>query len=51
MDIVATQWSGILPGLQAGTYDFVAPTTTIRWSRQYAVYGRLPKHRLSACGS
>ncbi len=23
MDIVATQFSGILPGLQAGTYDFV----------------------------
>lgn len=22
MDIVATQFSGILPGLQAGTYDF-----------------------------
>ena len=29
MDIVATQFSGILPGLQAGTYDFVVAPTTI----------------------
>ena len=28
IDITATQWSGILPGLQAGTYDFVAAPTT-----------------------
>lgn len=28
MDIVATQFSGLIPGMQAGTYDFiVAPTT------------------------
>ncbi|MEM6847764.1 MAG: transporter substrate-binding domain-containing protein [Pseudomonadota bacterium] len=28
MDITATQWAGLLPALQAGTYDFiVAPTT------------------------
>lgn len=28
MDITAAQWSGLLPGMQAGTYDFlVAPTT------------------------
>ena len=29
MEIVATQFSGILPGLQAGTYDFVVAPTTI----------------------
>ena len=33
MDIVATQWSGILPGLQAGTYDFVVAPTTITEER------------------
>ena len=28
MNITAAQWSGLLPGMQAGTYDFlVAPTT------------------------
>lgn len=28
MDVTAAQWSGLLPGMQAGTYDFlVAPTT------------------------
>ena len=28
MDITAAQWSGLLPAMQAGTYDFlVAPTT------------------------
>ena len=28
MEIVAAQWSGLLPGMEAGTYDFiVAPTT------------------------
>lgn len=28
MDITAAQWSGLIPGMQAGTYDFlVAPTT------------------------
>lgn len=28
MEITAAQWSGLLPGMQAGTYDFlVAPTT------------------------
>lgn len=29
VEITATQWSGILPGLQAGTYDFVAAPTTV----------------------
>ncbi|MBS0122696.1 transporter substrate-binding domain-containing protein [Thetidibacter halocola] len=33
MDIVATQFSGILPGLQAGTYDFVVAPTTINAER------------------
>lgn len=33
MEIVATQWSGILPGLQAGTYDFVVAPTTITEER------------------
>ncbi|MEM8731694.1 MAG: transporter substrate-binding domain-containing protein [Pseudomonadota bacterium] len=33
MDIVATQWSGILPGLAAGTYDFVVAPTTITEER------------------
>lgn len=33
MDIVATQFSGILPGLQAGTYDFVVAPTTITAER------------------
>ncbi|MFK7996150.1 MAG: transporter substrate-binding domain-containing protein [Granulosicoccus sp.] len=33
MDIIATQWSGILPGLQAGTYDFVVAPTTITEER------------------
>lgn len=33
MDIVATQFSGILPGLQAGTYDFVVAPTTITENR------------------
>ena len=33
MDIVATQWSGILPGMQAGTYDFVVAPTTITEER------------------
>lgn len=29
IEIVATQYSGILPGLQAGTYDFVLAPTTV----------------------
>lgn len=29
MDITAAQWSGLLPGLQAGTYDFIVAPTTI----------------------
>lgn len=33
MEIVATQFSGILPGLQAGTYDFVVAPTTITEER------------------
>ena len=28
LEVTAAQWSGLLPGMQAGTYDFlVAPTT------------------------
>lgn len=31
MEITAAQWSGLLPGMQAGTYDFlVAPTTVTK---------------------
>ncbi|PJE38695.1 polar amino acid ABC transporter substrate-binding protein [Pseudooceanicola lipolyticus] len=33
MDIVATQFSGILPGLAAGTYDFVVAPVTITEER------------------
>ena len=33
LDLTATQWSGILPGLQAGTYDFVAAPTTVTEER------------------
>jgi len=33
IDVTATQWSGILPGLQAGTYDFVAAPTTVTEER------------------
>ncbi|MEM6488354.1 MAG: transporter substrate-binding domain-containing protein [Pseudomonadota bacterium] len=33
MEIIATQWSGILPGLEAGTYDFVVAPTTITEER------------------
>jgi polar amino acid transport system substrate-binding protein len=33
MDIVATQFSGILPALAAGTYDFVVAPTTINEER------------------
>lgn len=31
--IDATQWSGLLPGLQAGTYDFIAAPTTVTAER------------------
>lgn len=37
MDIVATQFSGILPGLAAGTYDFVVAPTTITTERAESV--------------
>ena len=33
VEIDATQWSGILPGLEAGTYDFVAAPTTLTQER------------------
>lgn len=33
IEIVATQFSGILPGLQAGTYDFVVAPTTLTEER------------------
>lgn len=29
MDITAAQWSGLLPGMQAGKYDFIVAPTTI----------------------
>ena len=29
MDITAAQWSGLLPGMQAGTYDFIVAPTTV----------------------
>lgn len=38
MEIIATQYSGILPGLQAGTYDFVIAPTTITPERAEAYY-------------
>ncbi|ETX27472.1 transporter substrate-binding domain-containing protein [Roseivivax isoporae] len=37
MEIVATQFSGILPGLAAGTYDFVVAPTTITEERAESV--------------
>lgn len=33
MDIVAAQWSGLLPGMQAGTYDFIVAPTTVTAER------------------
>ncbi|WMS44033.1 transporter substrate-binding domain-containing protein [Acuticoccus sp. MNP-M23] len=33
MDITATQWSGLLPALQAGTYDFIVAPTTVTEER------------------
>ena len=33
MDITAAQWSGLLPGMQAGTYDFIVAPTTLTESR------------------
>ncbi|MCF3933543.1 transporter substrate-binding domain-containing protein [Acuticoccus sp. M5D2P5] len=33
MDITAAQFSGLLPGLQAGTYDFIVAPTTITEER------------------
>lgn len=33
MDITAAQWSGLLPGLQAGTYDFIVAPTTVTEER------------------
>lgn len=29
MEIVSAQWSGLLPGMQAGTYDFIVAPTTV----------------------
>lgn len=37
MDIVATQYSGILPGLAAGTYDFVVAPTTLTEERAASI--------------
>ncbi len=33
MDITAAQWSGLLPALQAGTYDFIVAPTTVTEER------------------
>ncbi|MBJ3777267.1 transporter substrate-binding domain-containing protein [Acuticoccus mangrovi] len=33
IDLTATQWSGLLPALQAGTYDFIVAPTTITKER------------------
>ena len=33
MDITAAQWSGLLPGMQAGTYDFIVAPTTVTEAR------------------
>jgi polar amino acid transport system substrate-binding protein len=33
VEVVSTQYSGLLPGLQAGTYDFVAAPTTVTEER------------------
>ncbi|MEM1382389.1 MAG: transporter substrate-binding domain-containing protein [Pseudomonadota bacterium] len=33
IELDATQWSGLLPGLQAGTYDFIAAPTTLTEER------------------
>lgn len=33
IDLTATQWSGLLPGLQAGQYDFIAAPTTLTEER------------------
>ena len=33
MDITAAQWSGLIPGMQAGTYDFLVAPTTLTESR------------------
>ncbi|MCP4315153.1 MAG: transporter substrate-binding domain-containing protein [Hyphomicrobiales bacterium] len=33
MDITAAQWSGLLPGMQAGTYDFIVAPTTLTEER------------------
>lgn len=33
MDITAAQWSGLLPGMQAGTYDFIVAPTTLTAER------------------
>ena len=33
MEVVAAQWSGLLPGMQAGTYDFIVAPTTVTAER------------------
>ena len=33
IEIVAAQWSGLLPGMQAGTYDFIVAPTTLTEAR------------------
>jgi polar amino acid transport system substrate-binding protein len=33
MDITAAQWSGLLPAMQAGTYDFIVAPTTVTEER------------------
>lgn len=35
MDITAAQWSGLLPGMEAGTYDFLVAPTTVTEERTH----------------
>jgi len=37
MDIIAAQWSGLLPGMQAGTYDFLVAPTTVTLERTKSI--------------
>jgi len=37
LDVTAAQWSGLLPGMQAGTYDFLVAPTTVTEERSEAM--------------
>ncbi len=37
LDVTAAQWSGLLPGMQAGTYDFLVAPTTVTDERSEAM--------------